>query len=633
VVDQPPEALPYGSWPSPISAPLLVQDAVTVRELLTDGSTETLWWLEGRPAEGGRQVIVRWDAGSGATDLVPAGFSARTRVHEYGGGAFSLRPDGEVWFSNQTDQRLWRVRPGADPQPVTPEPPQPASVRFADGRAGFYVREQHLSAHDVVNDLVAVSGAGDVEVVAEGSDFYAAPRPSPDGTRSAWLQWDHPNMPWDGTELRVDGQLVAGGVDESVVQPRWSPDGRLHWVSDRTGWWNVYSEDDPDRPVVALAAECAGPLWTFGQASYAFLADGRLAITWLEGAARLGLVEDRQLRPVPLAPTALSQVRSAGSRLAAIAASPTEPPAVVLIDPESGAVEVVRRTQEPVVGSEWISVPCPIDVGGVRAFHYPPRNPAVVAPSDERPPLVVMSHGGPTGSFAPPMLDLEIQYWTTRGVAVVEVDYRGSAGWGREYRRALDGLWGIVDVEDCIAVARFLAEAGEVDGDRLAITGGSAGGYTVLCALVFHDVFAVGASHYGVGDLEALALETHKFEARYLDRMVAPYPEGRDVYVERSPLHFADRLSVPVILFQGLDDKVVPPGQAESFAAALRAKGVPFAHVTFEAEAHGFRKAETIVRVAEAELWFFGQVLGFTPADAIEPVPIEGSSPRAGMTN
>ena len=614
-----------------------MQDAVTIRELHADG--EALWWLEGRPDEGGRQVVVRWTAADGAVDVVPDGFSARTRVHEYGGGAFVV-VDGEVWFSNQADQRLWRVRPGAGaPEPITPQPAEPAAVRFADGAPlgdgrVAYVRERHLGDHDVVNDVVAVSADGSVEVIAEGADFFAAPRPSPDGSRVAWLQWDHPNMPWDGTELRVAGELVAGGREEAVVQPLWSPDGRLHWISDRTGWWNLYCEDDPDRPLVAMDHECGGPLWTFGQAGYGFLAGGSIALTWLEdGASRLGVIEDGSLRAVPVSCTSLGPVRAHGSRAAAVAASPTEASAVVLVDPVSGDVEVVRRTQEQVVGPEWISAPRAIDVGGVHAFHYPPVNPTVTPPTDERPPLVVMSHGGPTGTFAPPVLDLEIQFWTSRGIGVVEVDYRGSAGWGREYRRALDGLWGIADVEDCIAVARALADAGEADPHRLAITGGSAGGYTVLCALVFHDVFAVGASHYGVGDLEALAVETHKFESRYLDRMVAPYPGRRDVYLARSPLHFADRLSVPVILFQGLDDEVVPPGQAESFASALRANGVPFAHLTFEGEAHGFRRADTIVRVAEAELWFFGHVLGFSPADDIEPVRLEGSSPPRRVPN
>jgi dipeptidyl aminopeptidase/acylaminoacyl peptidase len=641
---------PYGSWPSPITSDFLVQEVVSLSEVVADDGA--LWWIEGRPQEKGRQVVVRRDETGRVADVLPEGFSARTRVHEYGGGAYLVH-GGTLFFSNLADQRLWRLDSGDQaPCPVTPEPPSPASVRYADGVAtpsgGWIVcvRERHLGAKatDVVNDLVAVPASGDGEpvVVAQGHDFYAAPRVDPDGRRLAWLCWDHPNMPWDGTQLWAAGlgagmavsreRLVAGGPEESISQPRWSPAGVLHWISDRTGWWNLYADEGPSgsgRALAPMAAEFARPDWVFRQSSYTFLPDGRLVATWThEGLSHLGLVGDGQVHEVRVSFTDLSSLHAFGEGVAAIAASGRQSPAVVAIALDSGAADVVRAGRSTPVTGDAISEARPLAFpteGGQtsHAFYYPPRLEGFEGPSGERAPLLVRSHGGPT-SAASPALNVEIQFWTSRGFGVVDVDYGGSAGYGREYRRRLDGRWGIVDVDDCVNAALHLADLGEADARRLVVRGGSAGGYTTLCALTFRDVFAAGASYYGVADLETLATDTHKFESRYLDGLVGPYPERRDLYRERSPIDHADAIASPLIIFQGLEDAVVPPPQAESLVAALRAKGVPFAYLAFEGEQHGFRQAATIRRAAEAELWFYGRVLGFEPADRIEPVEVEG---------
>ncbi|HTJ76548.1 MAG TPA: prolyl oligopeptidase family serine peptidase [Acidimicrobiales bacterium] len=562
-------------------------------------------------------MIVRWAPGGDPVDVLPPPFSARTTVHEYGGGAFAVHGD-DVYFSNFADQRLYRLGAGA----ITPEGD---GARYADGDVSpdgtrlACVRERHAGDH-VINDLVTIptDGSAAPTPIAAGHDFYAAPRWSPDGSRLAWLAWDHPRMPWDGTVLEVDGQRRAGGPDESISQPRWSPDGALHWISDRTGWWNLYREGEPLAP---MDAEFAGPDWVFGQSTYAFLPDGRLVATWSAGGtARLAVLGDE---PLDLPYTSFSSIRAFGDRIAAIAASPTIAPQVVVLDDPA---TVVRRSRPTPVDPRYLSTPRPIEFpttggGTAHGLFYPPTNQDCAAPAGERPPLVVTSHGGPTAA-ASTSLELRTQFWTSRGFAVVDVDYRGSTGYGRAYRKELDGRWGVVDVDDCLAAARFLAAAGQVDGDRMAIRGSSASGLTTLLALT-RGVFAAGASLYGVADLAALATDTHKFEARYLDGLVGPWPEAADVYRQRSPLTHAGELSAPLIIFQGLDDKVVPPAQAEVLVAALRAARLPFAYLTFEGEAHGFRRAETLQRVMEAELSFYGQVLGFIPADDIEPVEIE----------
>jgi dipeptidyl aminopeptidase/acylaminoacyl peptidase len=645
------ETAPFGSWRSPITADAVARAGVRLSEpqLGPDGSA---WWLEGRPAEGGRTVLVRRTPGGEPADVTPQGFYVRTRVHEYGGGAWLLHGE-TVFFSNFEDQRVYRQEGDAAPRAITPEPPEPAALRYADGRLTpdgrllICVRESHRGG-EVANELVAVPGDGSAEpaVLASGRDFYSYPRISPSGDRLAWTCWDHPNMPWDGTELWVapldssgelgEPRLVAGGPAESIFQPEWSPEGELHFVSDRSGWWNLYRErEGAVESLTAEQAELGHPQWLFGASTYAFLAGGSIACVRGDRAEeRLHLLAPGESRlddlGLPYTSFGYPALRSQGGTLLFIAGGPEREEALVSLEVESGETSVLRSSGEEPLDSAYASIPRAIEFpteGGLTAhgFYYPPTNPGLRGPEGERPPLIVESHGGPT-AHTTPELKLGRLFWTSRGFGVVDVNYGGSTGFGRAYRERLRGTWGIVDTADCIAAAHHLAESGEVDGARLAIHGGSAGGYTTLCALVFHDDFATGASYYGVADAETLARDTHKFESRYLDGLIGPYPEEAERYRERSPIHFADRLRSPVILFQGLEDEVVPPSQAEAMVAALKANGVPHAYLAFEGEQHGFRRAGTIVRCLEAELSFYGEILRFVPADDIEPVPIERGS-------
>jgi dipeptidyl aminopeptidase/acylaminoacyl peptidase len=647
-----PKHAPYGSWASPISVELVASAGVGLVELVTDG--DAVLWLEGRPLEGGRQVLCRRLPGGQPHDVTGPDFNVRTRVHEYGGGAYTAHR-GTVYFSDFTDQRLYRQEPGRTPVPVTPEPATaPASLRYADARLtpdGAWivcVRERHDGA-TVTNELVVLPSDGSAEprVLAGGRDFYASPRLDPSGRRLAWLEWDHPRMPWDGTELRVAGfdpvsglepalPPVAGGPHESVFQPEWSPEGVLHFVSDRSGWWNLYrtsAEGGEPEHLAPMEAEFGTPQWVFGLSTYAFLPDGRIACLYGRGPVwRLGLLEPgagRRVGPLELEFTSFYPPRLcslASGLLATFAGGPTEPTALVTIDPVGGAVEVVRRSQDLEIDPAYLSVPRPVEFpteGGqtAHALYYPPTNPDFEAPPGERPPLLVTSHGGPTSQVVDRLSPM-VQYFTSRGFAVADVDYGGSSGYGRPYRERLNGNWGVVDTLDCINAARYLAAAGKVDGQRLTIRGGSAGGYTTLCALTFHDAFAAGASYYGVADVEALARDTHKFESRYLDGLIGPYPEAAELYRERSPIHHTDQLSCPVILLQGLEDQVVPPSQAEQMVRALDLKGIPYAYLPFEGEQHGFRRAGSIRRALEAELYFYSRIFGFDLADHVEPVEI-----------
>jgi dipeptidyl aminopeptidase/acylaminoacyl peptidase len=638
---------PYGSWRSPIDAETVARAGrrLGAPALAADGA---VWWSEGRPEEGGRIVLMRRPEGGEPEVVTPEGFYVRTRVHEYGGGAWTLAGPDLVLFVNFADQRLYRQRPGEAPQPLTPEPESPGALRYADMRvtpdgAGLLcVREAHGEG-EAVNEIVALplEGSGEAAVLASGRDFYAFPRPSPDGTRLAWTCWDHPNMPWDGTELWVaplddptGARLLAGGPAESVFQPEWGADGRLHFVSDRDGWWNLYrAEDDTVEQLTAEQADLAHPQWLFGGSTYAFLADGTIACVrtgrGTEGLIALGpgAWEPRDLG-LPYTSFGFPSLSARGSRLAFAAASPTAETAVVVHDMASGGTETVRSASDSPIDPDYVSTPRAIEFPTgegetAHAFYYPPANAEFSAPEGELPPLIVQSHGGPT-SHARPALDREFAYWTSRGFGVVDVNCRGSSGYGRAYRDRLRGGWGVVDTEDCVAAARFLAGSGEVDGTRMAIRGGSAGGYATLCALVFHDAFAAGASYYGVADAEALARDTHKFESRYLDGLIGPYPERADLYRQRSPINFVERLRAPVILFQGLEDEVVPPNQAETMVAALGRNGVPHAYLAFPGEQHGFRRAETEIRCLEAELYFYGRILGFEPAGGPDPVEIAG---------
>ena len=604
-----------------------------------------VYWNELRPTEGGRCVVVRQGAGGGTTDMIPAGFNARTRVHEYGGGAY-LPCDGAVVFVNFADQRLYRADGEGEPQPVTAA----GAVRYADfvhdkRRSRLIgVREDHTDAGEPTNTIAAVcpdrGGAG--EVLVAGNDFYAAPRLSPDGSQLAWLTWSHPDMPWDAAELWLapiagDGSLgpaarIAGGTDESVVQPQWSPDGVLYFVSERTGWWNLYRlAGGRVEAVTQLQAEFAQPQWVFRMsATYAFDGPGRIICTCVQnGLWRLNRLDvaTGALEPIETPYTAISSLRVADGRAVFIGGSPAGPTAVVAMDLRTGNIQPLRRASELEVDAGYISVPEPVEfpTEGALTAHglfYAPANKDYAAPAADKPPLVVLVHGGPTSATSP-AFRLGIQYFTSRGIAVLDVDYGGSTGYGRQYRRRLDGQWGVVDVDDCCNGAEYLAGGGRVDSGRMAITGGSAGGYTTLSALTFRDTFAAGASHFGVSDCEALATETHKFESRYLDRLIGSYPQQRDLYIQRSPIHHVDRLSCPVIFFQGLEDEIVPPNQAQMMAEALRKKHLPVALLEFEGEQHGFRKAENIRRTIEAELYFFSRVFGFELAEPVEPVEID----------
>jgi dipeptidyl aminopeptidase/acylaminoacyl peptidase len=630
----------YGSWKSPITSDLIVAQSISLSELCLDG--KHLYWLEGRPQEQGRNVVVRAGSDGRATDITPPPYNARTRVHEYGGGSWTVQ-DGTVYFSNFADGRLYRQEPGAsEPQALTPEPTAPGRQwRYADGMIDqrrnrwIGVREDHTGEGEPANAIVAVdlegaSGAG--RVLASGHDFYASPRLSPDGHWLVWLAWDHPNMPWNGTRLYLgkftqDGAisevtLIAGGATESIFQPEWSPDGtQIALVSDRSGWWNLYSLDLATRTLRALApmaAEFGLPQWLLGMSTYAFAGPTRIVCAYSQGG--LGRIAVLNLANAMLAPiatpfTEFGWLRAAGDRAVFRAGAPDHPASIVALDLAAGRHSVLKKATDILDRTDLLhlsdyltrveSVEFPT-TGGETAFglFYPPRNPDYAPMAGERPPLLVKCHGGPT-SAASSTLNLGIQYWTSRGIAVLDVNYRGSTGFGRAYRDRLELSWGVIDVDDAVAGARFLAAQGRVDGKRCVISGGSAGGYTTLAALTFRDFFQGGASYYGVSDIAALARDTHKFESRYLDWLIGPYPQEEARYRERSPLYHADRLAKPVIFFQGEEDAVVPPNQAESMVEALRRKGNPVGYFLFSGEQHGFRKAGNIQRCLDAELAFY----------------------------
>jgi dipeptidyl aminopeptidase/acylaminoacyl peptidase len=643
---------PFGSWTTPVTSELVVAAAVRLGELRVDG--DDVVWAEGRPAEGGRTQLVRRRPGGTTEDLLPDGVNARTAVHEYGGAGWWVR-DGVVWFVDWADQRLYRLAPGAAaPVPLTPEPARPRGDRYADGEVSpdgariVCVRERHLGEHatDVRNEIVTLDARAPSEprVVVTGPDFVAAPRLSPDGATLAWLQWDHPAMPWDAAQLVVrdlatgEETIVAGGPGESVAEPRWRPDGSLWFLSDRTDWWNLYRwEPGTDiAPVVRIEADIGVPAWVFGTARYAVLDDGRVVFArWRGGMDGLAVRGVDGVFDLDVPFTAVGAVVAAGpDAVVVVAGSPTAEPGVHRVDLAGPRLTTLRPPRDLHLDPGYLSVPEPVRFPSVdgageprtaHALFYPPANARFRGPDGERPPLLVVIHGGPT-SKAVPVLAVGVQYWTSRGFAVVDVDYGGSSGYGRPYRELLRERWGVVDVEDCLAAARTLAQRGQVDPDRLCIRGGSAGGYTTLAALARDDTpFAAGADHFGVADLEALARETHKFESRYLDGLIGPYPAARVVYVERSPLTHVDRLRRPLIVLQGDEDEIVPPAQSEVIVAALRAKEIPVAYLVFDGEQHGFRRAENVRRALDAELSFYAQVLGFTlpPDEGIAPVEVE----------
>jgi dipeptidyl aminopeptidase/acylaminoacyl peptidase len=638
-----PQRAPYGSWKSPIAADEVFAKFVGLGGIQLDGNN--LYWAESRPD--GRTVIVCRSSTQQTIDLTPPGYNARTRVHEYGGGDY-LAAAGAVYFSNFTDQRMYRQVPGSEPQAFTSiEGMRYADAIMDDSRDRIIaVREDHtVNAPQPVNALVSMSTAGDDngQILVSGNDFYSTPRLNPKGTRLAWLAWNHPNMPWDGTELWIadllsDGSigqstLVAGGEAESIFQPQWSPDGILYFISDRTGWWNLYRWHEQQGCVEALCpmeAEFGEPQWIFGISTYGFESAEKLICAYSQnGYYHLASLDTRTLsfREFHIPYTFIRELHVAPGQAFFIAGSATEPRALMKFDLATGGIEVLRRVREVTIDPAYVSIGQSIEFPTgqgftAHGFFYPPKNRDFVGVSDELPPLLVMSHGGPTGATSS-VFRYGIQYWTTRGFAVLDVDYGGSTGYGRAYRERLKGQWGIVDVADCVNGARYLVTQGAVDGNRLAITGGSAGGYATLCALTFYDLFGAGASYYGVSDLEALARDTHKFESRYLDGLVGPYPERRDLYVARSPIHHIEQLARPLIIMQGLDDPIVPPSQSKMMFDALRSRGLPVAYLAFAGEQHGFVKAENNKRALEAELYFYSRIFKFDLAEEIEPVQIE----------
>lgn len=635
-----PTTAPYGSWVSPISAADLARGEHPVEAGRFVGAD--FWWSELVPDEGGRYAVLRQSPAGPVTPVLPAPWNARTRVHEYGGGAWTVTEDGTLVFANFADQRLYRLDPGGGPVPLTPVPDVPAGLRYAElqlTRPGevWCVRETHREDGSVARDLVAVpldgAAAADgaaVRSVVSGSHFLAGARLSPDGRRVAWVAWDHPQMPWDGTELRV-GELAADGTvasyqtlvwstTESVLQPEWADDEHLYLVSDRTGWWNLYRADlaGTVTALCPLDADFGQPLWTLGTQTYGILPDGRLLTIRTLGVDTLAVLADGVLTDIALGD--LQTLRWAsldGTRVVLRSGGSRSVTGLRAVDVATGAVELLRGNAEVLPDPGHLPEARPMTFTGeqgreVHAIVYPPHNAGFQAPAGERPPFVAFVHGGPTAHVSP-LLAPRVAYYTSRGIGVVDVNYGGSTGYGRAYRERLRGQWGVVDVADTVAAVLGLADVGLADRDRLAIEGGSAGGWTVLASLTTTDVFACGVSYFGVAELVRFAADTHDFESRYLDGLIGPLPQARALYDSRAPLNNVDGLSCPVLLLQGLDDPIVPPSQAEMFRDALVRKAIPHAYRAYEGESHGFRKAETIIDAAEAALSFYGQVMGFDP--------------------
>ncbi len=637
-----PQPVPFGEWPSLVTSDWVVTDTVRLGQIRTDG--DACYWLEGRPDERGRGVIVRWSSASGRVDVTPPGWNVRTRAQEYGGGDFAVS-DGAVVFSRNEDQRLYLQREaGEEPLALTPD----MDARYADAvfdpgrRRVICVMEDRRVAPEPENLLVAIDllQPGAPKPLLQGHDFFSNPRLNADATRLAWLCWDHPRLPWDGTELWVGevgphGDLrhlrrIAGGEDESVFQPEWGPDGKLYFVSDRSGWWNLYRWDgDAVQAVCEDSVEMGLPQWVFGMATYAFPAPGKVAIAQQSaGVWRLVLVDlaSGAVQRLAVPYSEIGAVHALPGSVVVAGGGPAEAMSIARYELESRRTQVLRKSSALHLDADAVALPQAIefptrDGETAHAFFYRPTHPECVGPPDTKPPLIVKCHGGPTAA-AGTALDPRFQFWTSRGFAILDVNYRGSTGFGRAYRRKLDGQWGVLDVTDCIDGSQYLVEQAQVDEKRLLISGSSAGGFTVLSALSFHRHFVAGASYYGIGDLEALLRDTHKFEARYFDQLIGPYPARRDLYIERSPVNALDRLACPVIFFQGEDDRVVPPNQTEQMVAALAAKGVPVACRRFAGEGHGFRQADNIRAAIEGELQFYAAMLGLNLPEPLDDLEI-----------
>ena len=635
---------PYGTWISPITASDTASGVKSLFEVEIDRAH--IYWLESRPGEGGRNALMRTSLKSPATvhEVTSPTVNICTKVHEYGGGNYRVH-EGVVYYANYFDQRLYAQEIGRPPRPLTTA----NGLRYADFEVDaqrqrvLCVREDHRAEGEAINQLVAIALTGEAEgtVLFGLSDFVSSPRLSPDGTKLAWVSWSHPNMPWDATELWVaeialDGTLrnemrLDPDRKQSFVEPRWGQDGTLYFASDRTGWWNLYAWDGSNtRALYPLAAEFSWPAWQFNLRSYVLLNNDTAAVTFLQdGTQRLALLDlasgDAKLIDIELA--SLTSLSARQEMIYGVASYNDRASEIIELTPGQNSIRMLSKPNKAMLAPNMISKAEPVTFPTTNANHayanyYPPTNPDFQAADGELPPLIVQVHGGPT-SIASSSFNLKKQYWTSRGFALLDVNYGGSSGFGRDYRERLYGNWGIVDVDDVVHGALHMARIGKADPDRLLISGGSAGGFTVLAALALKDVFSAGANYFGVADIEALAQDTHKFESRYDDQLVGQCPEGRNLYAERSPINHLDGFKAPLIVLQGLDDPVVPPNQSELIVDALRSKGVPVAYLPFAGEQHGFRKAETITRALEAELYFYGRIFGFSPADAIDPVSID----------
>lgn len=623
------QKLPYGTWPSAITTSALVGGSVGISEVVPDG--DDIWWAESRPSEGGRTALMRHRNGS-ASEMLPTQFNVRTAVHEYGGGGWWV-DNGQCFFVDFKDQMLRRLDDDGSIAVLSPNNGSDNNLRFADFRLTpdrhwvIAVAEKHNSADaEPANLIVAIAndGSGRMLILSEGADFYSSPRVSPDGRQLCWVQWSHPNMPWDDTVLMLadlattaegisvtNASVVAGGPGEAIVQPEWSPGAELHYLSDSNDFWQLFKAGEPEA-VLALNGDIGYPPWVFGLSRYAFLDNTTIAAACFEkGVDTLdGFPEF----------SAFFSLHASNGKLAFAAAGWESETAVVFDGVE------IREPRRPEFDLELLNAAERIEfpTGNndiAHALYFAPTHPEIEGPESHKPPLIVLAHGGPTAA-ARSQLSLARHFWTSRGFAVVDVNYRGSCGFGRAYRKKLDGQWGVADVEDCVNAANFLVERGDVDKNRLIIRGGSAGGFTVLSALAFHDVFTAGANMYGVADLEALADDTHKFESRYLDNLVGPYPEQKSLYQERSPVRHLDGFDVPMIVLQGSEDKIVPPNQSRMIVEALDTQKVPVAYLEFEGEQHGFRKAETIETALASELAFYGRVFGFDPAGQLPELEI-----------
>jgi len=632
---------PYGTWVSPLTSDALTGRSIGFSALRADENA--LYWLESRPSEAGRSTLMRWTAAVGLAELTQAPFDVGTRVHEYGGGAYSVA-QGRIVFSDKRDGAVFLIEPGSEPRLIAAI----GDCRYADfswdaaRHRVLAIREDHrgCAPNAPCAAIVALEldppdpTLNDGVVLHQGPDFLAGPRLDPTGSHLAWIEWNHPDMPWDATHLMVAdldsvgkiavAQQIAKDERASIIQAEWQIDGTLLFSSDRSGWWRLYRWHRDSGAIAVLSpdgVEIGGPAWNLAPCHFVTLPDGEIVCSVVVGGRRLAArVADGSIELLPLDAVAQSPVPFEGGLVAII--TPRDAPPAIVLTQDDTTLTVLRSSGPVILAPEHVArgeaIQFPTGDGlTAHAFFYPPTNPGFAAPPDTKPPLIVLSHGGPT-AMTSDALSLAIQWWTSRGLAVVDVNYRGSSGYGRAYRDSLNGEWGVADVEDCIAAARYLAKTGRVDAARMAIRGGSAGGFTVLAALTRSDLFKAGASLYGIADLALLARDTHKFESRYLDRLVGPLPSAAALYRDRSPLHQIDKLTAPIIFFHGLEDRVVPPNQAETMVTAMADRGLPVAYYTFPGEGHGFRRAETIRRVLELELDFYGKIFGFTPIGLTE---------------